>query len=241
MICTASSASSAPTSPVDTPSVASCRRVTCTRCPTPWPIEQAATFPTCFLTASHALFAVAELRAGETVLIHAAGSGVSVAAIQLAVDAGATVLATAGSTEKLRTGDSNSAPTTCSTTAPATSLRGLARSPTVVASTWCSITSAPRCSQPRSSRSRSAAGWCHAATPAATRRPSRVSGSSSTRGSKILGSDPYRPEEFGPTWERFCVGDFAHTVDAEYALADAAEAQARLEAGDVFGKIVLRP
>ena len=44
-------------------------------------IDHAATFPTCFLTASHALFPVAGLTAGETVLIHAAGSGVSVAAI----------------------------------------------------------------------------------------------------------------------------------------------------------------
>jgi NADPH:quinone reductase-like Zn-dependent oxidoreductase len=64
-------------------------------------IEHAATFPTCFLTASHALFPIGDLRAGETVLIHAAGSGVSVAAIQLAVAAGATVIATAGTQDKL--------------------------------------------------------------------------------------------------------------------------------------------
>ena len=64
-------------------------------------IDHAATFPTCFLTASHALFPVAGLTAGETVLIHAAGSGVSVAAIQLALDAGATMLATADSGDKL--------------------------------------------------------------------------------------------------------------------------------------------
>ena len=62
--------------------------------------DHAATFPTAYLTAAHALFAVGGLKAGETVMIHAAGSGVSTAAIQLAKNAGATVLATAGTDEK---------------------------------------------------------------------------------------------------------------------------------------------
>ena len=61
--------------------------------------ESAATFPTCWLTAGHGLYQSGGLEAGETLLIHAAGSGVSVAAIQLAKDTGATVLATAGSDE----------------------------------------------------------------------------------------------------------------------------------------------
>jgi NADPH2:quinone reductase len=47
------------------------------------------------------LFDRAELKAGETVLIHAAAGGSGSAAIQLAKDAGATVFATAGSEEKL--------------------------------------------------------------------------------------------------------------------------------------------
>ena len=64
-------------------------------------LEDAATFPTCHLTASHGLFDVGRLVAGETVLVHAAGSGVSIAAIQLAARAGATVLATAGTPAKL--------------------------------------------------------------------------------------------------------------------------------------------
>ena len=48
------------------------------------------------------LFDRAELRAGETVLIHAAAGGSGTAAVQLAVDAGATVFATAGTEEKLQ-------------------------------------------------------------------------------------------------------------------------------------------
>lgn len=47
------------------------------------------------------LFDRAELKAGETVLVHAGAGGSGSAAIQLAVDAGARVIATAGSTEKV--------------------------------------------------------------------------------------------------------------------------------------------
>src|SRR5580704_9149849 len=48
------------------------------------------------------LFDRAELRSGETVLIHAAAGGSGSAAIQLAVNAGARVFATAGSDDKTR-------------------------------------------------------------------------------------------------------------------------------------------
>jgi NADPH:quinone reductase-like Zn-dependent oxidoreductase len=59
--------------------------------------EEAACIPLTFLTAWHALVSRAALRAGETVLVHAAGSGVGSAAVQIARLVGATVLATAGS------------------------------------------------------------------------------------------------------------------------------------------------
>src|SRR5215468_2437924 len=48
------------------------------------------------------LFDRAELRSGESVLIHAAAGGSGSAAIQLAVNAGARVFATAGSDEKVK-------------------------------------------------------------------------------------------------------------------------------------------
>ncbi len=62
---------------------------------------EAASFGLTFLTAWHMLVGRAELRPHETVLIHAAGSGVSVAAIQIARMIGARVLVTAGSEAKL--------------------------------------------------------------------------------------------------------------------------------------------
>jgi NADPH:quinone reductase-like Zn-dependent oxidoreductase len=62
---------------------------------------QAAAVPLVFLTAWHMLVTLAKVKAGETVLIHGAGSGVGSAAIQLAKLFGAHVITTAGSDEKL--------------------------------------------------------------------------------------------------------------------------------------------
>lgn len=61
----------------------------------------AACLPLTFLTASHMLFSRAQLKAGETILIHAAGSGVGSAAVQLAKLVGAKVIATASTAAKL--------------------------------------------------------------------------------------------------------------------------------------------
>ncbi len=64
--------------------------------------EEAACVPLTFLTAWTMLVDRADLRAGETLLVHAAGSGVGVAAVQIGKLLGARVIATAGSPEKLR-------------------------------------------------------------------------------------------------------------------------------------------
>jgi putative PIG3 family NAD(P)H quinone oxidoreductase len=63
--------------------------------------EEAAAIPEAFLTAYDALFTRLQLRLGETLLIHAVGSGVGTAAAQLARVAGAEVVGTARSPEKL--------------------------------------------------------------------------------------------------------------------------------------------
>ncbi len=63
--------------------------------------EEAACVPTAFGTASDCLFEFGRLRADETVLIHAGASGVGIAAVQLAKRAGAEVLATASSDDRL--------------------------------------------------------------------------------------------------------------------------------------------
>ena len=63
---------------------------------------QAAAVPEVFFTAYDALFNHCELSMGESVLIHAAGSGVGTAAVQLAHNTGAFVFGTAGSEDKLQ-------------------------------------------------------------------------------------------------------------------------------------------
>ncbi len=72
-----------------------------------WPVpdgmdlKAAACVPIPFGTAHECLFEFGRLEAGQTVLIQAGAGGVGLAAIQLAKGAGATVLATASSDEKL--------------------------------------------------------------------------------------------------------------------------------------------
>jgi NADPH2:quinone reductase len=72
-----------------------------------WPVPEgldsavAACIPVAFGTAQECLFTAANLEKGQTVLIHAGAGGVGMAAIQLAKQAGATVISTASSDEKL--------------------------------------------------------------------------------------------------------------------------------------------
>jgi len=62
--------------------------------------EMAAAIPLVFLTAWHMVVERARVRPGETMLVHAAGSGVSSAAIQIGKVIGARVFATAGTDAK---------------------------------------------------------------------------------------------------------------------------------------------
>lgn len=72
-----------------------------------WPIPEgmdaarAAGVPVALGTAQECLFTAGHLEAGQTALIHAGAGGVGMAAIQLAKQAGATVISTASTDEKL--------------------------------------------------------------------------------------------------------------------------------------------
>ena len=63
--------------------------------------EQAAAVPEVFITAHDALFTQANLEPGERVLIHAVGSGVGTAAVQLVDAAGATSVGVSRTADKL--------------------------------------------------------------------------------------------------------------------------------------------
>ncbi|WP_431324343.1 NADP-dependent oxidoreductase [Rhizobium sp. YTU87027] len=67
----------------------------CVQMPSSLTFAEGATIPTAGSTAWHSLFSQGHLKAGETVLIHAAAGGVGMFAVQFAKRAGARVLATA--------------------------------------------------------------------------------------------------------------------------------------------------
>ena len=210
------------------------------RVPDDMPIEHAATFPTCWLTAGHALFDVGRLQAGETIMIHAAGAGVSVAAIHLAKHAGATVLATAGTDEKCekalglgadfvlnnRTGD----------------VAGWARGVTHGAGVDMVFDHVGTALFGPSLFALGIKGRlvnCGNSSGDTATIPSL--GYLFHSGISIIGSDPYRPDEFGPLWQTFCEQRFPVAIDSAFPLADAGVAQEKLLANDVFGKILLTP
>ena len=69
--------------------------------PDEWSFEEAAAVPEVYLTANENIFTLGRLSAGETILIHAGGSGVGTAGIQIAHHAGAHVFITAGTSDKI--------------------------------------------------------------------------------------------------------------------------------------------
>lgn len=69
--------------------------------PSAFDYAQGATFLAAHGTAYHALVDRAQLRGGETLLVHGAGGGVGLAAVELGKVLGATVIAAASSEEKL--------------------------------------------------------------------------------------------------------------------------------------------
>lgn len=202
--------------------------------------EQAAPFATCYVTAAHALFDVGKLEAGETVMIHAAGAGLSTAAIQLAKHAGATVLATAGSDLKCeraltlgadhvlnnRTGD----------------VTGWAREMTNGAGVNMVLDHVGTALFGQSLFAIGLHGRlvnCGNASGDEATIPSL--GYLFHSGISILGSDPYRHEEFAPIWENFCDGHYDVVIDSVFPLDAAGDAQEKMVSNDFFGKILLRP
>jgi NADPH:quinone reductase-like Zn-dependent oxidoreductase len=208
--------------------------------PETMPFTHAAAFPTAWMTAHHALFDVGNLRSGETLLVHAGASGVSLAAIQLAQAAGATVYATASSEEKCQ--------------------RAIAAG-AIAAVTNRSVDISQWSKEQTNGRGVDmvfdhvgAALWAPSLFALAPRGRLVNCGNTSGdevvitslgyvfhMGIQILGSDPYRHEEFAKVWEKYCSQDFDPSIDTVYQLEDGAKAHHRLESNDVSGKFILTP
>jgi NADPH:quinone reductase-like Zn-dependent oxidoreductase len=210
------------------------------RVPAHIPLEHAATFPTAGLTAWHALFDTGKLLAGETILIHAAGAGVSVAAIQFAKHAGATVLATAGSDAKCEQAHAIGADHTANNRTD--DIAAWARSVTDgrgVDMVFDHVGPALFEASLMSLRPRGRFVTCGNTTGDQLTVPSI--GYLYHFGLQILGSDAYRPHEFAQAWDAFCAGGFDVVIDSEWPLVEAAAAQQKMLESDFFGKILLRP
>jgi len=198
---------------------------------------RAAAFPLTFLTAWHMLITRGQLRRGEEVLVLAAGSGVGQAAIQIAVLHGARVIATAGSENKLerarllgahevihhhkqdvagevlRLTNRRGVDVVVEHVGAATwaqSMRSLARSGRLVT---CGATTGPQVG--------------------VDLRPLFAKQLS------VLGSYVGTKGELLHVARFFFAGELNPVVDRTFPLAEAADAQRRLEASEHFGKIVL--
>ncbi len=202
--------------------------------------RHAVVFPVAWMTAHHALFDVGRLKAGETVMIHAAGSGVSIAGIQLAKQAGATVLATAGSDGKCERAKALGADHTCHNRD--TDVAAWAREITGgrgVNLVFDHVGEALWAASLFSMAPRGRLVSCGGTSGHAPVIPDL--GYMYHMGLQLLGSDPYRHEEFAPAWDTYCHNDFQAVIDSVFPLAEGGWAQEKLLSGSCFGKIVLEP
>ena len=173
-------------------------------------------------------------------MIHAAGSGVSVAAIQLAAKRGATVLATAGTDEKCRRAVELGAAAACNNRTE--DVTGFARAQTKGAGVdmvFDHVGPALWAQSMFSLKPRGRLVNCGNTTGDTATIPSL--GFMFHMGIQLLGSDPYRPEEFAPAWQEFCRGGYQVVVDSSFPLAEAGAAQDKMQNNDVVGKILLKP
>jgi NADPH:quinone reductase-like Zn-dependent oxidoreductase len=199
---------------------------------------EGAAFPLTFLTAWHMLLTRAGLKAGEDVLVLAAGSGVGQAAIQIARLHGARVFATAGSEEKLARARDLGADAVINHHTDDVPKR--IREFTHGRGVDVVVEHVGQATWERSVRCLARTGrlvTCGATTGAAgninlqflfARQLSLLGSYMGTKG-ELLAATPF-----------LAAGRLKPAVDRVYPLREAAEAQQRLEKAGQFGKIVLR-
>ena len=200
--------------------------------------ESAAAFPLTFLTAWHMLVSRANVRAGETVLVMAAGSGVGQAAVQIAKLHGARVIATGGDARKLGAARALGADEAvdhyaAGLTEEVRRLTGGRGVDVVIEhvgeAVWDRLV---RCLA-RGGRlvTCGATSGYHGAIDLRALFSRQLS---------LLGSYMGTRADLDAAWAAFGRGDLAPVVDSVLPLADAAEAHRRLETHSQFGKIVLQ-
>lgn len=198
---------------------------------------QAAALPVAHMTAWRMVFGRSPLRPGETVLIHGIGGGVALAALQLAILAGATALVTSGSDEKLAKAKALGAheginyrrDKVADRVRELTHGRGVDMViDNVGEATW--------------GESLRAAAWggrimvCGATTGG---HPSADLQRVFVRQLQIIGSTAANLDQYRALLRVVAAGRIEPVIDSVYAMDDAVEALDRLEQARQFGKIVL--
>jgi alcohol dehydrogenase len=198
----------------------------------------AAVAPVTFGTVEHMLFDNARLEPGETILIHAGGSGIGSAAIQLAKKIGCTVITTVGSDAKIEPAKALGADHVINYREDR--FEGVVRKLTkkrgvdvvfehVGADTW-------------------------AGSMLSLKRGGRLVTCGSTSGVstqmnlmmlfqqqlKLFGSFGCRMENMANAMQKMAAGLVHPVIDTEVGFDDIDTALARMEGRDVFGKIILR-
>ena len=198
----------------------------------------AAVAPVTFGTVEHMLFDNARLEAGETILVHAGGSGIGSAAIQLAKRMGCTVITTVGSVDKIDRAKALGADHVINYREDR--FEGVVRKLTkkrgvdvvfehVGADTW-------------------------AGSMLSLRRGGRLVTCGSTSGVstamnlmqlfqqqlKIFGSFGCRMENMANAMQKMAAGLVSPAIDTEVGFDGIDEALKRMESREVFGKIILR-
>ena len=198
----------------------------------------AAVVPVTFGTVEHMLFDNARLEPGETILVHAGGSGIGSAAIQLAKRIGCTVITTVGSNDKIDKARALGADHVINYREDR--FEGVTRKLTkkkgvdvvfehVGADTW-------------------------AGSMLCLKRGGRLVTCGSTSGVstqmnlmqlfqqqlRLIGSFGCRMENMANALQKMAAGQVAPVIDTEIGFDDIGKALERMESRDVFGKIVLR-
>ena len=198
----------------------------------------AALAPVTFGTVEHMLFDNAKLQPGETILVHAGGSGIGTAAIQLAKKMGCTVITTVGSDDKIEKAKALGADHVINYRADR--FEGVVRKLTkkkgvdvvfehVGKDTW-------------------------AGSMLCLKRGGRLVTCGSTSGVstemnlmmlfqqqlKLLGSFGCRMENMADAMQKMAQGIVRPVIDTEVTFAEINKALERMEGRQIFGKIVLR-
>ena len=199
----------------------------------------ASVVPTAYPVSWEALVVTGNIRIGETVLIHAAGSGLGVFAIQIAKRAGATVVATSRSDQKLARAAELGADVLINTAKSdlveavqdATTGRG-------VDLVFDHLGPALFMPSIRSLRYGGRMVVCGTTTGAMAELllPALYQA-----GIAVLGAGSLSIADYRVVIEGYWESGIRAVVDATMALDQAAEAHRLLEGGDVFGKVVLQP